>query len=123
MVLVNHLGLIQPSHVECVAVRVLVAYDNVHGLLRVPAQRGTLVLQVDFLEGCLAAQVVEDETPVVADGGEQGRLGRVELALGDRVHAPGLEGLDWCRALIVPDLDDGACGREDVLRVAGVAAQ
>ena len=123
MVLVNHLGLIQPSHIECVAVRVLVAYDNVHGLLRVPAQRGTLVLQVDFLEGSLAAQVVEDETPVVADGGEQGRLGRVELALGDRVHVPCLEGLDWCRALIVPDLDDGACGREDVLRVAGVAAQ
>ena len=51
MIFVDHLGLLKTPHIECVAVRVLVANDDVHGLLWVPADRSGLVLQVHFLKG------------------------------------------------------------------------
>ena len=50
VVCIDHHGFLELPHVKGVAVRVLVSNYNVHWLLRVPADRGGLVLQVDLLE-------------------------------------------------------------------------
>ena len=52
---------------------------DVHRLLWIPAERRRLILQVDFLQGCLASQIVENQAAVVADGGDQASLARIEL--------------------------------------------
>mmetsp|Transcript_16788 Transcript_16788/g.21240 ORF Transcript_16788/g.21240 Transcript_16788/m.21240 type:complete len:239 (-) Transcript_16788:552-1268(-) len=123
VVLVDHLWLIELSHIEGVAVGIFITDDDIHGLLRVPAEGGRLILQVDFLQSRLASQVVENDAAVVADGSDERGLTRIKLQLRDGVGLPRLEALYGRGALIAPDLDDGAGRSEQVLAVRRVAAK
>lgn len=91
------------SHVEWVAVGVIVADHKVDGLQRVKAYRHGFIRQSNFLNCSLASQVVEDNWSIDACPAEKIGVGRIILDLEDAVHIP-FQLINGLSAFIGPDL-------------------
>ena len=88
MIFVDQLGLLWFPKVKCVALAIFVSYDEVHGLLWIPANGGRFVFQVDFVDWGVAANIIKTNASVLSHTGEQIDLAGIEFDLIDCVDTP-----------------------------------
>ena len=69
MVFVNHLGVIWLSHVESVALGVFAAYNKIHWLLGIPANRCGLVFQVNFVDWGISSDIIKTNCSIYSNTG------------------------------------------------------
>lgn len=94
------------SHIVGVAIRIITPDGKIDWLLRVPADRVTLVGHADLDEGSFSSEVIERDGSVDSCGGEKMDVTRVEFDLQNRIASP-LELVEWLGPVVVPDLDYG----------------
>lgn len=88
MIFVNQFGLLRLPEVKSVALAIFVSHDEVHGFLRIPANGGGLVLQVDFVDRSLSANIIKAYASILCHTGKQIHLTGVELDLVNCIDAP-----------------------------------
>lgn len=113
MVFMNHLGVVRLSQVKSVAITILISDNEIHWLLGVPAEGRRFILEVDFVQWCVASGVIKAYAPIKCGTREQINLTRIEFNSGYGIHSP-LESLERLRPLIVPNLYNCSACREHI---------
>lgn len=92
VVFMNQFGRLGLPEIKCVAFAIFVSYYEVHRLLWIPANGGRLILEVDFVNWSISANIVKANTSILCHTCEQINLTGVKLDLVYCVDAP-LKGL------------------------------
>jgi hypothetical protein len=104
-------GWVHFSHIEGIAVGIFATNGEVYGLDGVECETGAFVVEVDFLDGGLCSEVIEDDGAIDGCGADDIGFGRVVFDSKDGIDVP-LELVDGFGSFVGPDLHEGAGGGE-----------
>lgn len=88
MVFVYHLGLLWFPQVKCVAMRILVADNEIHWLLWIPAKGCRLVFEVYLVDWSVASNIVQTDASISRHTSQQVHFTGIEFDLGHCVNTP-----------------------------------